>query len=161
MTIQISIEEHVFRSHIDMGPFLSGVARGRWRLISIDWPIVIIAISAAERENGPKEYSLRFDLTNYPQNPPTSRPWNADLDAPLEDKKRPQGPSRVSQLFRTDWKGGVALYFPCDRVALQGHDEWINKHPEMLWDPNADITKYLRIVYDHLNSTDYTGPRCS
>ena len=156
-----SPEECVFRAHIEQGPFQSGVARGRWRLVRIEWPFAWIAISAEARPGGPKEYTLRFDLQNYPQWGPTARPWDIDRNAPLEDGKRPHGKSRVPKAFRTDWKNGTALYLPCDRVAIQGHDAWKSQHPSMIWNPNGDITQYLRITYDLLNSSDYTGPRCA
>ncbi|MGD1152740.1 MAG: hypothetical protein ABR911_07705 [Syntrophales bacterium] len=62
--------------------------------------------------------------------------------------------------FRTDWKNGIALYFPCDREAMDAaHAGWRTTHPWMLWSPSGDITQYLRIVYDLLNSSDYKGPR--
>jgi hypothetical protein len=161
MDKEMSPEESVFRGHIERGPFQSGVARGRWRLISIEWPFSIIAVAAAHRSNGPAEYFLRFDLTNYPQWAPTACPWNVECGAPLEASMRPHGKSRVDKAFRTDWKKGVALYLPCDREAIEGHDAWRTQHPSMLWNPNGDITQYLKIVYDLLNSNDYTGPRGS
>lgn len=161
MVDTMNVEERVFRSHIEQGPFLSGVARQRWRILSIEWPYALIAISAAPRPNGPEEYVLRFDLTNYPQWGPTARPWDIERGAPLADEKRPHGKSRVPKAFRTDWKNGIALYLPCDREAIQGHEGWIQQHPSMIWNPQGDITQYLRIIYDLLNSSDYSGPRCS
>ena len=155
------VDEIVFLDHIKGGPFLSGVARGRWRLISIDWPYVIIAVSASPRPNAPLEYTLRFDLQNYPQSAPTARPWDIDLNEPLADNKRPHGVSRVSMAFRTDWKNGIALYLPCDREAIEGHDAWRTQHPAMIWNQNEEITLYLRIVHELLNSSDYTGMHSS
>jgi hypothetical protein len=29
----------------------------------------------------------------------------------------------------------------------------------MIWQPTGDITQYLSILYELLNSGDYTGPR--
>jgi hypothetical protein len=155
------LDECVFLDHIKKGPFQSGVARQRWRLISIDWPYAIITISAATRPNAPSEYALRFDLQNYPQSAPTAKPWNMELNTPLEEGKRPHGVSRVPKAFRTDWKNGLALYLPCDREAIEGHDAWRTQHPAMIWDPNEGITLYLRIVHELLNSSDYTGIRSS
>lgn len=149
-------DERVFREHIAKGPFLSGVERGRWRLISIDWPHAIIAVSAAPRENGLAEYALRFELSDYPQSGPTAQPWNVEKNIPLESEKRPCGKSRVSLAFRD----GPALYLPCDRKSIEGHENWRMQHPSMIWSPDGDITQYLRIVYELLNSRDYMGPRC-
>ncbi len=159
---EMTLEERAFRSHIEKGPFRSGVAQGHWRLISINWPFTTIAVSAASRPNGPSEYAFRFNLTNYTQMAPTACPWNCENDTPLEDGKRPHGGDRVNLAFRTDWKNGIALYLPCDREAMDaGHAGWQNTHPWMLWNPNGDITQYLRIIHDLLNSKDYKGPRNS
>ncbi|MGO8714490.1 MAG: hypothetical protein ACLPP9_09660 [Smithella sp.] len=157
----LGVDESVFLDHIKGGPFQSGVARERWRLISIHWPYAVISVSASPRPNAPSEYALRFNLQNYPQSAPTARPWDTDLNAPLADNKRPHGVSRVSMAFRTDWKNGIALYLPCDREAIEGHDPWRTQHPAMIWDQNEGITLYLRIVHELLNSSDYTGTRSS
>ena len=159
MTTEMSLDERVFREHVQAGPFQSGVDRGRWRLLSIDWPYVIIAVSAAPRPEAPNEYALRFNLTGYPQTAPTAQPWDVEQGAPLQAAKWPQGRSRVPLAFNLGWKDGAALYLPCDRVAIEGHDGWRSQHPHMLWKPTGDITQYLEIVHELLTSSDYTGTR--
>jgi hypothetical protein len=161
MSNDVSIDERVFRAHIDMALFQSGVDRKRWRLVSIIWPHAIIAVSAVPRDKSAAEYALRFELTNYPKSAPTAQPWDIDDNSLLEPSKRPHGKSRVPMAFRTDWNNGQALYLPCDRAAIHGHEQWHQQHPSMIWSPDHDITQYLRIVYDLLNSNDYTGQRCS
>ena len=151
-------DEQVFRDHLGRGSFRSGVARGRWRLLSLEWPYAVIAVAAAPRTGGPSEYAFRFQLTNYPTAAPTAQPWDADQDQPSRFDRRPCGPKRVSKAFRTDWKEGTCLYLPCDREALAGHDQWRTQHPSLVWTPEKDITHYLQIVHELLNSSDYTGP---
>jgi hypothetical protein len=152
-------DELVFRAHLEAGPFQSGVDRGRWRLLSIAWPYAVIAVSAAERPGGPAEYALRFECSNYPQAPPSAQPWDAERGAPLEHARWPGGRSRLPLAFNPNWKGGQCLYLPCDRLSIDGHDGWRSQHPSLIWSPAGDITQYLRIVYDLLNSSDYTGRR--
>ena len=152
-------DERVLRAHLDAGPFQSGVARGRWRLLDIDWPYVVIAVQAAPRDDAPGEYVLRFDCTDYPQSPPTAQPWDPKTGAPLTAEQRPTGLSRVAMAFRTDWNDDRSLYLPCDRGAIVDHDGWRTQHPSMIWSPDGDITHYLRIVHELLTSNDYTGPR--
>lgn len=155
-------DERVFREHLEAGPFQSGVDRERWRLISVDWSHAVLAVSAAQRPNAPEEYFFRFELSNYPAVPPTAQPWNSEKNAPLEVDKWASGDGRVSLAFNSGYKGGTCLYLPCDREAFdQGHQNWIHQHPEMIWSPDGDITQYLRIIYDLLNSKDYTGLRSS
>lgn len=153
------IDEECFHSHLEQGPFVSGVDRARWRLIEVAWPCAILGISAAPRGQSPSEYGLRFQLSNYPQVAPTARLWDLSRNQPLPPPEWPGGRLRIPAAFNPGWKGGECLYLPCDRCALEGHDVWRTQHPDMIWSPTDDITKYLRIVHELLNSSDYTGRR--
>lgn len=153
--------ERVFRSHLEKGPFQSGVDRGRWGLVSVNWPHSVISVSAAERAGAPSEYSFRFELSNYPAIAPTAQPWNATGNGPLDRASWPGGRGRIQHAFNPDWKGGSCLYLPCDRYAIEGHDPWRVQHSEMIWNPKGDITQYLRIIHDLLDSEDYKGLRGS
>jgi hypothetical protein len=152
-------DERVFRAHIERGTFQSGAARGKWRLITIAWPHVVIEVRAAPRAGAPAEYAFRFECSNYPQSPPTAQPWDPDAAAPLPHARWPAGRTRVALAFNPGWLGGQCLYLPCDRLSIAGHDGWRTEHPALLWSPSADITHYLGILHDYLNSSDYTGPR--
>ncbi len=155
-------DEDTFRAHLAEGAFQSGVDRGRWRLLSITWPIAIIAVAAAEREGTPDEFAFRFELSNYPAQVPTARPWNPETNAPLDAAKWPNGVNRVQGAFNPGYKNGTCLYLPCDREAFDnGHQAWRTQHPEMIWTASSDITHYLRIIYDLLQSRDYKGIRSS
>jgi len=157
----MDIAETVLRAHLDAGPFLSGVDRGRWRLLVMTWPHAIIAVSAAERPGAPCEYAFRFECTGYPQTPPTAQPWSESADAPLPPDRWPGGRSRVPLAFNPGWKSGQCLYLPCDRHAIEGHDPWRTQHPSLIWSPQRDITQYLQVIYELLNSSDYSGLRSS
>jgi hypothetical protein len=152
-------DEQVFRSHIKAGPFQSGVDRGRWRLLSIEWPYALIAMRAAARESAPDEYAFRFECSNYPQTGPTAQLWNVERGQPLEQRCWPTGRGRVQHAFNPAWNSGQCLYLPCDRLAIVGHDVWRNQHPTMIWSSASNITLYLRIVHDLLHSSEYTGTR--
>ena len=65
-------DETTFLAHVEAGPFESGVDRGRWRLVSINWPHAVVGISAADRANAPVEYAFRLELSNYPAQLPTA-----------------------------------------------------------------------------------------
>jgi hypothetical protein len=153
------VAEAVLRAHLDAGPFQSGVDRGRWRLVALIWPHVVIAVSAAERPGAPADYAFRFECTGYPKAPPTAQPWDAASGAALAHDRWPTGRHRVPAAFNPSWKSGVALYLPCDRLAIEGHDPWLTQHPALIWSPQGDITQYLRVIYELLNSSDYSGLR--
>lgn len=150
-------DEKVFRSHVERGPFRSGEDRGRWCLVSIEWPYAVICVAAAARVGGTEEYAFRFELTDYPQAPPTAQLWDLGSGAPLTITRWPTGSYRVPRAFNPNWNPS-AIYIPCDRQAILGHDPWRTQHPEMIWSSSSDITLYLRILHELLNSSDYTGP---
>lgn len=157
----IGPDEKVFRADLEKGLFVNGLDRRKWRLISINWPFVCMAVSAALRENAPKEYTFRFDCTGYPQVGPTACLWDVDLASIPPQAKWPGGKLRVPASFRPDWQNGQCLYLPCDRISINGHDAWHYQHPDKIWTPGKDITLYLRVLYELLNSSDYTGLRSS
>jgi hypothetical protein len=109
----------LFRADVGGAPFLSGVDRGFWRLISIDWPNAIIEIAAAPRPGTPEWLALRFDLTHYPE-APSAQPWDVAASAPLPPARWPGGSERILRIFNPSWRND-ALYFPMDRLALSGH----------------------------------------
>ena len=154
----VRVDEQVLRAHLEAGPFQSGLDRGRWRLLFLNWPYALIAVKAAERDRGPEEYILRFECSNYPMAPPTAQLWDTATNTPLSSACWPSGKRRVSAVFNPKWKNGQCLYLPCDRLSIEGHDGWRTQYPEMIWSPEGDITQYLRIIYDLLISSDYSGP---
>ena len=146
-------DEKALRADLESGRFLAGEARKRWRLVAIEGAVVQIAVSARDGH----EYLLRFDCSGYPQNPPTARLWDAERNAPLEFSLWPKGGGRIAAVFRNNWKAGTALYLPCDRTAIEGHDNWRTEHRSKIWNPSKGITQYLEIVHELLQSRDYVA----
>ena len=60
-------DQRAFEAHVTRATFIAGVYRGDWSIESIGWPIVVITIAAAAREGAPGTFTLRCDLTNYPE----------------------------------------------------------------------------------------------
>ena len=148
-------DQRSFEADVAMPAFRLGEAEGRWRLVEIAWPFVLIAVTAKDQ----RQYVLRFDCSGYPQTPPTGGPWDSSRNAVLAFDLWPQGRGgRVSAVFRTDWKDGTALYLPCDRKSFAGHDNWRHEMPSKIWRPKDGIIQYLELVYDLLNCGDYAPP---
>lgn len=137
-----------------------GEIEGRWRHVATRWPHVIVAVSAPERQNGPKEFGFRFECSGYRTTPVTAQPWDLEAGTPLPPARWPAGSSVVASVFRPDWKQGLCLYLPCDRLSIEGHDNWRNEHPSRLWQPSRGIICYLEQVYELLNQGDYSGIVC-
>lgn len=147
-----SPDQRAFEADVEKASFRVGQADGRWRLVAISWPFAQIAVTASDL----REFVFRFDLTGYPQCPPTGGPWDPDKNSVLEFNLWPRNHGgRVAAVFRTDWKGGTALYLPCDRVSLVGHENWRVEQPSKIWRPDEGIIQYLELVHELLNSRDY------
>lgn len=139
------------------GRFQSGVAAGRWRQVALEWPYLLVELRAADGSH----YGLMFECTDYPRTPVTARPWDVATATPLAPELWPAGTSRIPVVFNPDWKGGRCLYLPCDRLALDGHEEWPTTQAALLWEPARGLCKYLNIVSELLNAPEYRGRRAA
>ena len=152
-------DERTFRRDLAAARFQAGVDRGDWRLVERKWtwPNPIIAVATAPRMDSPDEVALRFTVDGYPTLAPTSAPWDADEHAPLPPELWPTG-GRVSLAFNPRWNAN-AIYIPCDRLAIAGHDPWLEQHKAYLWDPSKEIVDYLLVIHELLHSAGYSGIR--
>ena len=154
----ITPDERVLLGDLAKAPFRLGQAEGRWRLLSVAWPYALVAVTAKDGH----EYILRFNCTGYPQTPPTAGLWNAEQNVILAFNKWPRNQGgRVGSVFRTDWKNGTALYLPCDRESIAGHDNWRTEMPSKIWRPSEGIVQYLELVHELLHCRDYVPPVCT
>jgi len=148
-------DEKALRAHLAKAPFRAGAADGRWRLIDIAWLLVFIAVTAKDG----REYVLRFNASGFPAAPPTAGPWDMTANAVLAFDLWPRSKGgRLGAVFNPNWKGGTALYLPCDRESIAGHDNWRHELPSKIWRPAAGINQYLELVHELLNCADYCAP---
>jgi len=149
-------DERAFAADIAKPLFFVGVVDERWRLIHLAWPLAVIAVKAKDGA----EYAFRFDCTGYPVAPPTARLWSVEKDAPLAFDLWPRSAvgGRLGAVMRRDWKEGTALYLPCDREAIAGHDGWQTEQPSKLWQPSTGIVHYLELIHELLHCRDYAAP---
>jgi len=147
-------DERAFRADIIRPAFKLAEIEGRWRLEIITWPSALVAVRARDD----RMFTLRFELSGFPNAPPTARLWDPGRGSPLAPHLFPKSQGRVGAVFRIDWKGGSALYLPCDREAIEGHDNWRTEMPSKIWRPADGIAQYLELVHELLNSRDYAPP---
>ena len=147
----------LFEQDLAAPEFRCGEIEGRWRHVATNWPYAIIAVSAPERPNAPKEYAFRFECSGYRQNPATGQPWDTDANAPLPAVRWPTGNAIFTSVFRPAWQQGQCLYLPCDRIAMGGHDAWCHQHPHRLWQAARGIICYLEQIFELFNQGGYTG----
>jgi hypothetical protein len=153
--MSVAPDQRAFEADVTKATFRLGQTEGRWRLVAITWPYALIGITAKDGH----EYILRLNSAGYPQAAPTGGPWDTDSNQVLAFDLWPRGlGGRVSAVFRTDWKNGTALYHPCDRESLVGHDNWRIEMPSKIWRPDVGIVQYLELVYELLHCRDYAPP---
>lgn len=127
--------------------FESGVTSGLWRLIRLEWPQLLVAITAGDG----RELGMKLLVDNYPAQAPAGQPWDLQTDVALGSSHWPTG-GTAPQVFRLDWSiaNGNAPYMACDRIALGGHPDWPTSHPPRAWNPSRTIDFYLREVHHEL-----------
>lgn len=148
-------DARAFEADLAKARFRLGQPEGRWRLLGVTWPFSLIGITAKDG----REFVLRFNCAGYPQTPPTAAPWDVIRQSILAFDLWPRSQGgRVGAVFNPNWKNGTALYLPCDREAIAGHDNWRTEMPSKIWNPAVGIVQYLELVYELLNCRDYTPP---
>jgi hypothetical protein len=148
-------DESLFKAHLEEAPFLAGVDAGKWNLHGgakdIVWPHPIMWVAADKAIMPAGRVFLKFTVDGYSATAPTACPWDVEKNCRLENAAYPKVPGKFARVFRTDWNGGVALYAPCDRLAMPGHETWKQQFPFWWWEPHFTIVKYLTFVHRCLN----------
>jgi hypothetical protein len=151
-------DEAAFRADVAKATFRAGAVQKRWRLLDIAWPYANIAVAAKDG----REYALRFNVAGFPSDPPTATLWDTGRNAPLAHALWPKSAGgRVSAVFNPNWKNGTALYLPCDRESIAGHENWRAQMPSKIWRPSEGVTQYLESVHELLHCKDYSSPVCA
>lgn len=145
----MSSELQALQAHLAGGRYQSGVARGRWRTIDLAWPLAYIEVFD---RNG-RATCIRFDCSGYPASAPQGTPWDAAARQQLPAHLWPRG-GRVSKVFNPGWQGGAALYIPCDRVSIAGHENWRTELPHLIWSPARGLMQYLEAIHELLQSNE-------
>lgn len=159
----VAPDEAALRADLESTTFLAGVAEGRWAMhgpSGIEFPHIVIWVSAAARPGGPTCFWLRMNLAGYRPHAPTAMLWDPETRAQLELAKYPKGGGDVGKVFRTDWPsegGGTALYHPMDRRPLSDHADWKTVYAGQAWTARRTVVDYLEMVYGLLNSPNYRG----
>lgn len=152
-------DESLFKSHLEEAPFQSGADAGKWGLQGeskdIIWPHPILWVRADTAIVPVGKIFFRFTVDGYSATAPTACPWNVEKNMRLENALWPRLTGKFARVFRLDWNGGIALYAPCDRMAMSGHEPWQQQFPFWWWQQHFTIVKYLEFVHMCLNPFRY------
>lgn len=140
--------EKTLRAHLSEGRFELAVTNGHWNVEFVAFPTVDVRVFGREGDLG-----LRFTTDDYPTRAPAGRPWDIERGVPLEPAYWPIG-RRANATFRQDWsvQQNGALYIALDRIALEGHPDWANRHDA--WTSSRSIYDYLLLVHNVLRAAD-------
>jgi len=144
-------DEQSLRADLVSARFLSGQDRHRWQFQQLQWPYLFVDIIARDR----RAFTLRLNCSGFPALPPTGTFWNLATNQRLPFETWPQGGQRIQMAFKSGWKNGDALYIPCDRESIAGHEGWVAQYPQLIWNPAKGISHYLEVVHELLQSRDY------
>lgn len=125
--------------------------RGKWKLVSLEFPIAMFRVRGAAKPGCPPWLLLRLDCAGYRGVAPTGQLWNGPLNAELESTLRPHSANGIITAFQ-EW--GKCLYHPIDRLARH---HWAGQHNDLAWSKDKDITSYLEVVYDLLHDSQYVS----
>jgi hypothetical protein len=146
-------DELSLRADLASARFLSGEDRNRWVFKQLNWPLLFVDVVARDS----RTFTLCLNCSGYPAVPPTGTFWDLSTNSRLPFNKWPQGGERIQLAFKPTWKDGNALYIPCDRESIVGHDGWVSQYPQLIWDQAIGISHYLMVVHDLLHSRDYVS----
>jgi hypothetical protein len=124
-----------------------GVAAGMWRVVSLDWPVFLVAITLGDGN----ELGVRILVDHYPVQAPSGQPWDLESPAALPVPRWPLSTLAVPT-FRPDWSpaNGNAPYLACDRIGLRTHPGWAAECPDRAWNPGRRIGFYLTELHRSL-----------
>jgi hypothetical protein len=152
--LPVSLNETIFRKHLQRSRFQAGIDRRLWRLVSIDWPHAIIALRV-ERKDSLTEQCVRFRLNSYPAAAPTIELWD-------EEHKRVipcwEWPAWFAEFIISVYPELVTLDpLPYTTEVLDfslSIAERRRQNGNTIWNPAADITQCLAPLINNFLNRD-------
>ncbi len=145
----LSVNETVFRKHLWQSRFQAGVDQGLWRLVSINWPHVVIALGTSK--HNPTEYFIRFRLADYPAQPPSVELWNEEHQASISPDC---WPAWFNHFITEAYPHLVAVdptSYSTELLQLSISIATLKCHAALAsWDATGDLTQCLAPMVGHL-----------
>ena len=150
------ISKAAVTTDINSACFRAGKRKGMWRVLSDNFPEMVIAVTATEPDGCMSEYAFHFELTDYPTAAPSVHPWDVGKNTFLPAEKRPRGNSKVEYSFKF-WSNTGPVYRPWERES-GAHNNWATTHPELTWSPNRNLCFIMEDIHDILNLNAISSP---
>ena len=143
--------ENAISADLASARFRVGVLRKQWRVISRDFPLLVVGVAGIETDGTQSEYAFQFELTGFPGTAPQVLIWDTTTNGILAPAKRPKGSTRVTEAFK-DWGTPPALpsvYRPWERTSGPHFGQ---NHPELAWHPKRDLAFIMEDLHGLLTS---------
>jgi hypothetical protein len=148
-----SINERIFREHLERNNFQAGLDHGWWRLIEITWPFAIMAIRRRVGTTD-QDVAVRFGLYQYPLRPPGVDLWNLRSGKIVEARQWPMWfESFVGALHPTLVVVGPVSYTPKLLRISATIARNLKEQDLEYWDPSGDLTQCLIPLWRHFRVT--------
>lgn len=139
-------DERALVGQLQSTRFLAGVDEGRWRIVSLDFPMIVVRINACDLD-GVHCVSMEFQLVcdDFPAKAPFVQRWDYVNNS---RPPAPDGPPGVKDALK-DWThkgkhGGV--YRAWQRYASV-HNNWAAKRPDEAWRRDRPLVFIMEQLY--------------
>jgi hypothetical protein len=146
--------EAALAAELESQKFRFGVRRGFWRLVEVGFPFLVMTLQATNADGSDAAYSFQFELSGFPGTAPAVKIWDIRDRTLLATNKRPEGPQRVQEAFKS-W-GNETVYRPWDRHA-GAHNNWAQTYPQLAWTPTRGLAFILEDLHELLNVNPRAG----
>jgi hypothetical protein len=152
--IPASINETIFRKHLQRSRFQAGIDKRLWRLVSINWPHVVIALRV-EGKDDVREQCVRFRLDTYPAATPTIELWDQEHQRVIPCW---EWPAWFTEFVTGAYPHLVVLDplpYSTEVLDLSLSIAHLRKQNDgKFWNPAADITQCLAPLINHFLNRD-------
>jgi len=152
--LTVSINETIFRKHLQRSRFQAGIDKRLWRLVSISWPHAVIALRV-ERKDFITEQCIRLRLDGYPAAAPTLELWDQECQRVIPCW---EWPTWFTEFVTGAYPNLLSLDpLPCSTEVLELSVSIAERRKQnigLCWNPDFDITQCLAPLINHFLNHD-------
>ncbi len=144
-------DELTLRRQLESVPFLSGVETGRWEVLELDFPALVVRVNGSNF-TGDVQASMEFQLVcdNFPVRGPFVQLWDFAARCRPSPPDVSKAPFALVDAFkewsRDDHGGYGGIYRGWQRYAAL-HNGWAQKYPEDAWRRDRPLTFIMEKLY--------------
>ena len=144
-------DEHTLLAHLDTVRFLSGVEEGRWEVLELDFPKLVVRVTGQDfggEFTATMDFQLLFD--GFPTVVPFVQHWDQATNArpapPAPDKAPPGVVDALKEWSPDGGRTHGGVYRAWQRHAAV-HNAWAQKRPDEAWRRDRQLTFIMENLY--------------